>query len=292
MKPRVLLILLAFAVWCGLCGWWYTCKIKQKCDCNTTDSATIAANNNATADTKINNGQANAMSIPIYSFMNKPEALTNPDFQRIKDSLDILLKDTTKALEIIGHYYANETNTSTFPNMGYARAEQAKTLFANIPQSRIKTGSMEVNEQLTDSTKQITACNFGVVDYVPLPEIKANESKVVTTANGALIYFPSGSTAKKADPNVDKYLDTLANQFKAGTIKNIDLIGHTDDKGEAEPNKALGLKRAEMIKGILVKKGVTESSVTATSQGEQMPIADNSTEAGRAQNRRTEVVIK
>jgi hypothetical protein len=72
----------------------------------------------------------------------------------------------------------------------------------------------------------------------------------------------------------------------------VEIRGHTDDIGSEKDNLALSMDRAFEVKGHLESKGVPGNRVTAKGYGESDPVADNGTETGRAQNRRTEFVIK
>jgi len=74
------------------------------------------------------------------------------------------------------------------------------------------------------------------------------------------------------------------------TLK-IELAGHTDSDGEDEFNLDLSQRRADAVRNYLIKKGVPSNRVTAVGYGENQPVADNSTDEGKAKNRRTEVRI-
>jgi outer membrane protein OmpA-like peptidoglycan-associated protein len=65
--------------------------------------------------------------------------------------------------------------------------------------------------------------------------------------------------------------------------------GHTDSVGNAEKNKALSQSRAQSVKDYLVKNGVDSSRLNVMGYGEEKPVANNNTSAGRAQNRRVEI---
>lgn len=65
-------------------------------------------------------------------------------------------------------------------------------------------------------------------------------------------------------------------------------LAHTDSVGTAEYNLDLSERRAESVKTFLVKQGVAPPSVRYRGMGYTVPIADNSTDAGRAKNRRVE----
>ena len=61
--------------------------------------------------------------------------------------------------------------------------------------------------------------------------------------------------------------------------------------GSDEFNQKLSEQRAESVRQYLIEQGLPDSSLTATGFGKSMPIADNSTAAGRQQNRRVEIII-
>ena len=69
------------------------------------------------------------------------------------------------------------------------------------------------------------------------------------------------------------------------------IIGHTDSIGKEKDNLSLSLQRAKVVVAYLVSRGVQPDRLKAEGLGDQQPIGDNSTEQGRALNRRTELVI-
>jgi len=74
------------------------------------------------------------------------------------------------------------------------------------------------------------------------------------------------------------------------TIK-VRIEGHTDSRGKDAFNKKLSQKRAESVRKYLIRKGIDAARMTAVGFGEEVPIADNRTKDGRAQNRRVEFFI-
>ena len=73
---------------------------------------------------------------------------------------------------------------------------------------------------------------------------------------------------------------------------NVNIDGHTDSQGNDAYNLTLSDNRAASVKAYLVSKGIAESRLTSTGYGESKPIADNTKVAGRAQNRRVEMILR
>ena len=91
-------------------------------------------------------------------------------------------------------------------------------------------------------------------------------------------------------PNSMAILDGVAEGLMASQQKNdIDVRGHTSSEGSSRYNMRLSQRRSQSVVDYLSSKGVT-NRLTAHGYGESMPIADNSTEEGRQQNRRVELV--
>jgi len=71
----------------------------------------------------------------------------------------------------------------------------------------------------------------------------------------------------------------------------LQVAGYTDNIGSEEYNQKLSEERADSVRMYLVSQSVSDSNVTAAGFGKTHPVADNSTSAGRAQNRRVELVV-
>lgn len=116
------------------------------------------------------------------------------------------------------------------------------------------------------------------------PTTAAVKSSMVLTG----VRFNSGSAV--LDPSSNTSLDEVAASLKAHPEVHVEIQGHTDDKGEAEANRELSSRRAEAVRQYLISAGIDAGRLTAVGYGEDLPIADNTTEAGRATNRRVELV--
>ncbi len=71
----------------------------------------------------------------------------------------------------------------------------------------------------------------------------------------------------------------------------VEIYGHTDNIGKASDNLVLSTNRAKSVVAYLIQKGISSKRLSYKGFGITKPIADNTTEAGRAKNRRTEFLI-
>ena len=104
------------------------------------------------------------------------------------------------------------------------------------------------------------------------------------------VKFPLDSA--KLSPEAETRLMALAEKLK-GENKNVylEIQGHTDATGPEPVNMSLGEKRAEAVRLFMNKAGVALNRMNAISYGEEVPVADNKSRTGRAQNRRVVVVV-
>ena len=103
------------------------------------------------------------------------------------------------------------------------------------------------------------------------------------------IKFATGSDAVPADGQ--SQLSAVATALKACKDAKITVIGHTDNTGDDAVNVPLSEGRAKSVAAYLVSQGVAADAVSSKGAGSAEPIASNDTEAGKAENRRTEIKV-
>ena len=104
------------------------------------------------------------------------------------------------------------------------------------------------------------------------------------------ILFETGKATLKPESMTD--IQAVADYMKKNPSVRFEVQGHCDNQGSDKVNDPLSQQRAEAIVAELVKLGVDEWNLRAVGKGSHEPVADNSTEAGRAQNRRVEFIRK
>jgi OmpA-OmpF porin, OOP family len=275
MNLKALITLVAFiALVLYGSDWW--CKNKGLCGCGT-DESTAIVTETASDDGIIRFGN------------NNNNAILGSGWDNFRDSICNLLRGG-KRVEVTGYYSATETNSTpaTFLNLGLARADTIKKLLAQctgINANRITTLA-ELQENLATASSPFNASKVQVKDTVATPS--ANGGVVISDSNNIIIYFPSGSSAKEANPEVDNYLTSLGAKLKTSGQTAV-ITGHTDNKGNASKNLTLSKERAEFVKNLLITKGADGSKISADGKGDQEPLGDNNSDAGRRQNRRVQI---
>jgi OmpA-OmpF porin, OOP family len=98
------------------------------------------------------------------------------------------------------------------------------------------------------------------------------------------LLFDSGKATLQ--PSSEEQLNNVAEILKAYPNVNVKIGGYTDNTGDPEANKTLSEARAKNVMDALVSKGIDASRLSSEGYGDQYPVADNSTDEGRAKNRR------
>lgn len=116
-----------------------------------------------------------------------------------------------------------------------------------------------------------------------------------TTTGNIKLTMPGNITFAHDDATLNSAFLGSLNQL-AATMRQygettIVVAGHTDSTGHAAYNQALSERRAAAVRDYLVSQGVSPSRIQTVGYGMRQPVASNATEAGRAQNRRVELII-
>jgi outer membrane protein OmpA-like peptidoglycan-associated protein len=116
---------------------------------------------------------------------------------------------------------------------------------------------------------------------------RVGEGIKVTFDSGLLFGFDQSKLNASSKAN----LDSLAKTLNKYPETNIIIDGHTDDIGSEKYNMKLSMERATSVESYLTNKGVSATRIVTRGLGESAPKSDNTSDAGRSENRRVEIGI-
>lgn len=106
--------------------------------------------------------------------------------------------------------------------------------------------------------------------------------------NDTEVHFATASASLSGDSQA--VLDQAAQALKDNSAWHVRVVGNTDSVGSSDSNAKLAQNRAESVKAYLVAHGVNASGLSTEQKGAKEPVASNSTDTGRAENRRVELI--
>ena len=200
-----------------------------------------------------------------------------------------------KFVDITGYYDTDEDNTSAFPNLGLARANAVKNYFVSkgISSSKINTFGELRDALVPDGNIYRGPVSYtigtyenanGDADEMAALKARINADPLVLQFNTAQASISLTAEQRQKMADISRYLDHVSGSTAS-------IVGHTDNTGNPASHLPLGLKRANFAKDYFKRNGISETQLKTSSQGDKDPVADNTTEAGRAKNRRSVISI-
>lgn len=145
------------------------------------------------------------------------------------------------------------------------------------------------------------AVGGGIGYYMDVQEAKLRQQlqgtgvSVTRNGNSITLNMPNAITfavnSSDLKPGADKVLSSVVLVVKEYEKTRINVLGYTDNTGSASYNKLLSDKRANAVGGYFLSHGIKYARLNQQGMGEANPIASNKTAAGRAENRRVEIVL-
>ena len=156
---------------------------------------------------------------------------------------------------------------------------------------------LAANQQQIERQRQEIARNRQLLEELKRRNLEARETErgVVVNLPDVLFEFGRSDLTGDAQGRVQGIADVLNNQAQG---RRVSIEGHTDAIGSEEANQRLSERRAASVAGALTTSGVDQARVTTSGYGERYPVAPNTNpdgsdnSAGRAKNRRVEIIIE
>jgi len=174
------------------------------------------------------------------------------------------------------------------------RVEQAKQRGQLVEQQEhaaVKQELQQTREQLNAEIQRRQEAEAAQQKALAaLGDVKKEPRGTVITIPGS-VSFASGKATLLGSAR--SRLQQVASALEQGdSSSKIIVEGHTDATGSPEKNQQLSEQRAEAVRQALISQGVPAERVQAVGYGESRPVADNASPAGRATNRRVEIVVQ
>lgn len=223
--------------------------------------------------------------LDLYSF-ELPENVRPQPVTYLKGT--VFDKNTKKPLEAVFELIDLETGdvvVTSFSNPGNGDFLVSLPAGKDYALNVSRNGYMFYSDNFEMGAGSITDPFLKDVPMTPI-EVAPPDAPGVVLKN---VYFETAKFDLKTKSRVE--LDKLVSFLTVNASIHIELGGHTDDRGDEKDNQILSENRANAVRDYLIGKGIDGGRMTAVGYGEKRPIADNGTEEGRAQNRRTEYKI-
>lgn len=130
----------------------------------------------------------------------------------------------------------------------------------------------------------------GLASNKGCPEVTAAVLESVSV-EAKSIYFNTGKSTFRSE-DVPVKIESISTLLKQYPTAKFSIEGHTDSDGSDAFNQKLSQERADVVKNALIERGMKAENLSAVGYGESNPVASNKTAAGKAKNRRTEVVLQ
>lgn len=235
-----------------------------------------------------------------FNFNTSSASIVDPIPVLVQDGVasiaDYVKTNPNKKLAITGYYKSDENNTSSYENLGIARAEAVKKYMVEkgVPAEIIETFGKLNDSMIPDENGML----FGPIK-LDMDTIET-ESTVDTAKmamceeirkNSLVVYFNIGQSTTGISASQKEKFKAIAECLQ-GLNTTVRIIGNTDNTGSDDLNNNLGQARANFGKNYLIKQGVSADKISTSSNGENSPVASNENADGRSKNRRIEITIK
>lgn len=196
-------------------------------------------------------------------------------------------------LDVVGYYLSTEKNNTSFENLGLARADAIKNYLVSkgIPADRINTSGVLKDGLSVKDNLVLGPVGFSFSGKTSAPVDSTSVASRIRV-KPLLFYFETAKSSIKLSDEDKKTIEEIKQYLSENPNAKVLATGHSDNVGNRDSNIKLSLERANFGKQKLTEFGIKGDKIVTDSKGPDVPIADNSTEEGRAKNRRVEITIK
>lgn len=228
---------------------------------------------------KLNNDDSGRQYSEIEFHRNYENAITALGGKKISTTqFTRAIVDEAGGLGPVEKYWRSVPPTSGYEHYSYLIRTADKEYWIHIA-----TGAIPTHGYVTVLEKEGMKQSLGFLD--------AGAMKKALDADGRVALYINFDVDKATlRPDSQPVMDEINKLLTANAGLKLSIEGHTDSTGKADHNRSLSTARARSVLGALVGLGIDPARLSSKGFGPDKPIADNADEAGRAKNRRVELV--
>lgn len=233
-------------------------------------------------------------------FLKNSAKLIMPVSDSVTTGIDNLKKfleaNPKQKITITGYATSDETNSTTFENLGLARANDVKNYFVSkgLLENQFSTKGTIIDKWKMSGDTLLGPAEylFEAVDSTATSNDEWSALKAKINADPLILHFNTNKSSEKLSDLEKQKVTDIAKYAENVKDAVIVVVGHSDNVGNRDSNIVLGQKRADFSKNYLSKNGIDNARIETQSKGPDEPIGDNNTSEGKASNRRTVITIK
>jgi OmpA-OmpF porin, OOP family len=277
--------LLTFMGWTAISTYWYVCQIVHLCRETDAPGLTAKIGSPAAQDYRyfILDGSDTVARFaePPYAVRDKGSVQIPPAAAGLYDSIaGYLGRNPDKLVRIRSLSDPAEQPPGSDDDLGVLRGEFIRM---GLRQKGVDMGSieMESGKASLEFSGELSgkALEISILDRTSDPGVFA-------------VHFESNQSGISESPELDRYIQRLSAYLETHPAAGVIVVGFTDNTGNAVYNQALGLRRANAVRDFLVAAGLSADRIRVDSEGQNNPAANNDTENGKAENRRTLISLQ
>ena len=218
--------------------------------------------------------------------------------QRSEDARLVTLRKKADERQLNAQRAAQQSQMAAQQSQMQAQQSQMQAQQAQLEAARAQAAQAKANAEAAEARARAAEANKSAESANAVRErLRSQLNSVLATSETARglivnmsdVLFDTGKYTLK--PTTQISLAKVAGILQAYPGLKLQVEGYTDSVGSDMMNQKLSENRADAVKAFLIGQGVQPENITSTGYGKSNPVADNGTSAGRAQNRRVQLVV-